>query len=55
MVNSGEMILNKNQQSNLLSMINSGITGGQGYIASTRIDGRDLYLVVEKAKRDLSR
>jgi len=55
MVNSGEMILNKNQQSNLLSMINSGMTGGGGYIASTRIDGRDLYLVVEKAKKDLSR
>ena len=46
-VNSGEMILNGNQQKNLFSMINSGNAGAGGgtVIPDVRIKGSDMYLM----------
>jgi hypothetical protein len=54
LLNSGEAVFTRSQQMNLWRLANSG-GGGGGYIASTKIDGRDIYLVYEKAKRDLGR
>ena len=50
LVNSGEMILNKGQQSNLFKMINSGFGAAQPEI-TTRVSGTDLILVLNNAKR----
>lgn len=48
-VNSGEMILNGNQQSNLFKMINVGGSGG-GEL-TTRVSGSDLIFVMNNANR----
>ena len=47
-VNSGELILNNNQQSRLHGMINSGANNG-GFVASTKVIGSDILVVVERA------
>ena len=54
MVNSGEMILNAGQQKNLWAIANGRGSSG-GFVAETRIDGRDMYLLVKKAEKDYSR
>jgi hypothetical protein len=46
-VNSGELILNQNQQSKLYGMMNSG--GESGFVSSTKIQGSDLLVVIERA------
>lgn len=46
-VNSGELILNQNQQSRLNGMIGSGSEGG--FVSSTKIQGSDLLVVIERA------
>jgi hypothetical protein len=46
-VNSGELILNQNQQSKLYGMMNSG--GESGFVSSTKIQGSDILVVIERA------
>jgi hypothetical protein len=51
-VNSGEVILNTGQQNALLRLANGG---GSGYMAETRIAGRDLAIVLKKYQIDNAR
>jgi tape measure domain-containing protein len=54
-LNSGEMILNTGQQSNLLQMINNGTVGGGKEITSTittRIKGSDMILQINNRLRE---
>ena len=51
MANSGEMVLNKNQQANLFRQINGGSMSGNGGILTARVSGSDLLFVVEQAKQ----
>ena len=51
-VNSGEVILNTGQQNALLRLANGG---GGGYMAETRISGRDLAIVLKKYQIDNAR
>lgn len=51
-VNSGEVILNTGQQNALLRLANGG---GSGYMAETRISGRDLAIVLKKYQIDNAR
>lgn len=45
-VNSGELILNQKQQSSLYNSLNSGESG---FVSSTKIQGSDLLVVIERA------
>jgi hypothetical protein len=51
-VNSGEVILNTGQQNALLRLANGG---SSGYMAETRISGRDLAIVLKKYQIDNAR
>jgi hypothetical protein len=53
-VNSGEIIFNTGQQNELLKMVNNG-GSGSGYIAETRISGRDLAIILKKHSQDVTR
>lgn len=52
MVSSGELILNKAQQGNLASQFNSA--GGEMRLTS-RVRGTDLWMIMERTKRDWNR
>lgn len=54
MLNSGEMVLNKQQQSNLFAIANGqkNATTKTGYIAETRISGKDLQILLKHAGND---
>ena len=56
-VNSGEMILNGNQQKNLFSMINSGNggNGGNVVIPDVKIKGSDMYLMFKNFSKTKSK
>jgi len=55
-VNSGEMILNGGQQNRLFNMINGGnASGGGGFVASTKIQGSDLLVSIERATNQRNR
>lgn len=51
-VNSGEMILNRGQQGNLFSLLNSGAGAGGGGELTTKISGSDLLIVLNNANRN---
>lgn len=57
LLNSGEMVLNKQQQANLFAMANGRTNSGNGmgYIAETRISGRDLQILLKHAGNDTYR
>lgn len=57
MLNSGEMVLNKQQQSNLFAIANGqkNASSKTGYIAETRISGRDLQILLKHAVNDTYR
>ena len=44
--NVGEMILNKNQQSHLFNILDSGNVGGGNVTSTVRVEGSDLYLAM---------
>ena len=51
-VNSGEMILNKRQQSHLFNMLDSGsFGGGGGGTATVKIKGEDLYIALKNVSK----
>ena len=51
-VNSGEMILNKRQQSHLFNMLDSGsFGGGGGGTATIKVKGEDLYIALKNHSR----
>ncbi len=51
-VNSGEMILNKRQQSHLFNMLDSGSFGsGGGGTATVKIKGEDLYIALKNVSK----
>ena len=52
-VNSGELILNQNQQKNLYGQLNTG--GISTIIPDVKIKGEDLLLVFGRAKNNLDR
>jgi hypothetical protein len=55
-VNSGEMVLNKGQQSNLFSMINNGGSGtGQNMNLTATVRGEDIYLALDEYNRRSNR
>ncbi len=56
-VNSGEMILNKNQQSNLFKMLNGGNTNGVANIniGIDKVRGSDIYLSLKNYMRSTSK
>lgn len=51
-VNSGELILNKKQQSSLYNSMNGGESG---FVSSTKIQGSDLLVILERASSRKSR
>ena len=53
-VNSGEMILNRGQQANLFSMINSG-GGGNNGVLTAQIKGSDIWLSNNRAGKERRR
>lgn len=53
-VNSGELILNNQQQSRLHGMIDSGSSSG-GFVASTKVIGSDILVVIERAQNRKNR
>ena len=61
MVNSGEMILNGGQQSNLFKALNGnlskmqGNSGSNGYIAETVVRGQDMYILMKRAEKSNKR
>ena len=44
--NVGEMVLNKNQQSHLFNILDSGNVGGGAVTSTVRVKGSDLYLAM---------
>jgi hypothetical protein len=55
-VNSGELILNQNQQSSLYGKLNTGDgNSSSGFVASTRLNGSDLLVVIERAEKKKNR
>ena len=55
-VNSGEMILNKRQQSNLFNLLDSGKSGNSGKtISEVKIKGSDLYLALKNYNSKMSK
>lgn len=44
--NVGEMVLNKNQQSHLFNILDSGNVGGGNFTSTVRVKGADLYLAM---------
>jgi hypothetical protein len=55
MVNSGEMILNGSQQSNLFRMLNGGGGSMGGGRLTTKVTGRELLIILENERNFMSR
>jgi hypothetical protein len=53
LVNSGEAIINKYQQKNMMAMLNSGRSGGGSM--SFRVTPREIYMLWEEGKRQYGR
>ncbi len=52
-VNSGELILNQNQQKDVFGMMNN--RSSQSFIADTRIQGEDIIIAYKRAEKKLNR
>ena len=54
-VNSGELILNQKQQAAVYGRMNSSSDSGLSFAASTKIQGSDLLVVIERAEKKKNR